>query len=195
MLISPAKALEIYQVSKPTLYADMKSGKLSFSKDDRGKRKLDIAELERLYSKISKSNNHSDVKKSSPQTEVNVNVQNLEKELLNQKIQFLEDQVRNKDEMIVRWQDAFDKAQKTADKITLLIENHSNKNDDQSQKRIEELETKLQTLVEKEEARRKKIEERRRGMIEKQNQIELSTAIEHQKTKKGFWRKMIFNSD
>jgi hypothetical protein len=45
MFISPTNAVKMYNVSKPTLYKDMSDGTLSFDKDDRGRRKLNVAEL------------------------------------------------------------------------------------------------------------------------------------------------------
>ena len=53
MYISPTDAVKMYDVSKPTLYKDMNDGKLSFSKDERDRRKLNVAELDRLYEKRS----------------------------------------------------------------------------------------------------------------------------------------------
>lgn len=167
MLVSPSKALNMYQVSKPTLYADMKTGKLSFTKDDRGKRKVDIAELERLYPKREEGafkplNNN--VRKSLDQTFSNVGsgTADLEKQLLEQKVGFLEEQIRSQEGMIERWQDAFDKAQKTADKITALIEDRSNqKVQGIDQEKIDRLEKTIQKLVEREEERIRKMEERR----------------------------------
>lgn len=51
MFISPTKAIKLYKVSKPTLYSDMKSGKLSYEINDRKKRGINVAELDRLYEK------------------------------------------------------------------------------------------------------------------------------------------------
>ena len=51
MFISPTNAVKMYDVSKPTLYKDMSEGKLSFTKDDRDRRKINVAELDRLYEK------------------------------------------------------------------------------------------------------------------------------------------------
>ena len=51
MHISPTEAVKIYDVSKPTLYKDMDAGKVSFEFDAREKRRLNVAELERVYEK------------------------------------------------------------------------------------------------------------------------------------------------
>lgn len=51
MFISPTDAVKFYDVSKPTLYKDMGDGRLSYTIDDRDRRKLNVAELDRLYQK------------------------------------------------------------------------------------------------------------------------------------------------
>lgn len=81
MHISPTEAIKLYDVSKPTLYSDMKEGKLSFKIDDRKKRKIDIAELERLYKlrddHVSQSTLNN-VKVRKENTEFNVNNESVE---------------------------------------------------------------------------------------------------------------------
>lgn len=51
MSLSPAEAIRIYDVSKPTLYKDMNNGTVSYVLDDKKKRKLNPAELDRIYQK------------------------------------------------------------------------------------------------------------------------------------------------
>ena len=51
MHISPTEAVKLYNVSKPTIYKDMEEGKVSFEFDARNKRRLNVAELERVYVK------------------------------------------------------------------------------------------------------------------------------------------------
>ena len=50
--ISIAAALELVDVSKTTLYRDLKDNKLSATTDARGKKVIDTAELERFYGKL-----------------------------------------------------------------------------------------------------------------------------------------------
>ncbi|MDZ4712643.1 MAG: hypothetical protein SGI89_10005 [bacterium] len=137
----------------------MKSGKLSFTKDQRGKHKIDQAELERVYKKrqgANVSSTNSDVKnRSDPNTSGTGSIHNeLEKKLLEQKVEFLESQLRSKDEMIDKWQDAFDKAQKTADKITALLEDKSILDQNTAHTRkIETLESTINKLMARMEER------------------------------------------
>ena len=50
--ISIAAALELVDVSKTTLYRDLKENKLSATTNARGKKVIDTAELERFYGKL-----------------------------------------------------------------------------------------------------------------------------------------------
>jgi len=56
--VSPTKAAEIADVSRQTIYNDMDSGDLSFNRQGKRKRTIDISELERQYGtlKIPSSN-------------------------------------------------------------------------------------------------------------------------------------------
>ena len=129
MYISPAEALRIYDVSKPTLYQDMKNGTLSFKFDDRKRRKIDVAELDRLYEKRGsggKAQESNNVKYPDENTEFNVNHTTRQQiEILQQQIEFLEREIKARSTDAERWQEAFERAQSTADKITALIEDRS----------------------------------------------------------------------
>ena len=125
MNISPAEAIRRYDVSKPTLYSDMKDGKLSFTIDDRKRRKINIAELERLYKKREGGDDNlsdKNVKKNSENTESNVKDASYEVGRLEKEVEYLKREVQNRQQETERWQEAFDKAQSTADKITALLE-------------------------------------------------------------------------
>ena len=49
--LSVSEAVETFDVSQPTLYRDMKKGKVSAEKNAKGKRVIDAAELSRVYAK------------------------------------------------------------------------------------------------------------------------------------------------
>ena len=115
MFISPTDAFKMYDVSKPTLYKDMSDGKLSFTKDNRNRRKINVAELDRLYQKrqdASESLTSVNGNKKDSLTESNVNPQFLsqqvktireqieqskgrEIQLLEQQIEQFKDQIEN----------------------------------------------------------------------------------------------------
>lgn len=147
MLVSPTKALKMFQVSKPTLYQDMKNAKISFTKTDKGRRQIDVAELSRVYeyradwqeegqSEKAKTIN-SDLAKTQ-------NTDNFHLELLKRENDLLQEQMKFKDKMIEEWQEAFNKAQSTADKITALIEDKTGS--PQKNEKIEELEKTMAQL-------------------------------------------------
>jgi hypothetical protein len=128
MFISPAEALRLYAVSKPTLYSDMKDGKLSYQVDDRDKRRINVAELDRLYEKRPEGTKHPgavNVQDPVTQTELNGKDTTHLVAMLNQKIEHLDREVRARGEDADKWREAFEKAQATADKITALIEDRS----------------------------------------------------------------------
>lgn len=47
--IKVSKAIEMFEVSQSGIYRDMDNGTISFEKDERGKKVIDIAELQRVY--------------------------------------------------------------------------------------------------------------------------------------------------
>ena len=54
------EAVEISPVSESTLRRDIKSGKVSSEKDDRGRRRIDTAELARVYGQLRQSTDSND---------------------------------------------------------------------------------------------------------------------------------------
>ena len=47
--LSASEALELISVSKTTLYSDMEKGVVSYDLDAKGRKRVDIAELQRVY--------------------------------------------------------------------------------------------------------------------------------------------------
>ena len=192
MNISPAEAIRRYNVSKPTLYSDMKDGKLSFTLDDRKRRKINIAELDRIYDKreeegaltVEKSvqspvkNTQSNVK---PTAEYSMGRLELE-------VEYLKRELTNRQEETERWKEAFDKAQSTADKITALLEDQSVKSrhatdKDEWKKTLTELETRI--------ANQEKTTQEKEAEAEKilqQNKV-LKKALTAEQSK-GFFKKL-----
>lgn len=146
MLISPTDAVKNYDVSKPTLYADMKKGKLSFKKDDRGRRKIDVSELERLYERAAKSNDDNktlpnvndrkDDTLANSKEAADVEIVYLKRMLKEQK-----DQYENEIETL---KDSLRLAQEGHNKSTLLIEHYTKeKKGDEWQSAIAELKNQI----------------------------------------------------
>jgi hypothetical protein len=190
MNISPAEAIRRYDVSKPTLYSDMKDGKLSFTVDDRKRRKINIAELERLYEQRKGDNDNpseKSVKKSSANTESNVKGTSYEVGQLEKEVEYLKREVQNRQQETERWQEAFDKAQSTADKITTLLEDHrTSKKDDGAGEWDKSLKA-LESRIANQEATAKE-EKERADKILRQNRA-LKKALDEEKSK-GFFKKL-----
>ncbi|PTX58581.1 hypothetical protein C8N46_11372 [Kordia periserrulae] len=121
MFLSPTEALKQFNVSKPTLYADMKAGKLSYKLDDRKKRKINVAELDRIYEKkeTSQSINETlqNVQKSSAQTFSNASL--AEKEVEIEYLKKIIEQYESENEHL---RSSLEKSQDGHNRATLLLE-------------------------------------------------------------------------
>lgn len=181
MLITPTKAVKLFKVSKPTLYNDMKSGKLSFELDGRRKRKINVAELERLYDgrkDIEEGLTSSSVKPKRNFTTSNENNLNIERQIetLHEQIQTNHKRevelLNNQIEQLQNQVDSLNKNLNKALDVTALLED---KREGQGFKQaeidiklksmealVEELHTQNKRLLEKEEERQKRAEERRK---------------------------------
>ena len=191
MHVSPTKALRLYKVSKPTLYQDMKTGKLSFSKTPKGRRQIDVAELDRVYSKREEWTNDNQDQNDTLSNVRQPNDTKSEK-LYEKQIQLLQDQLQFKDQMIDEWKGAFEKAQRTADKITALIEYQSESRGDR--KEIDDLRVTVQSLVKQNRELLEKEEERKRARKAKKKQEKEQLAekirMEEEKRRRGLFAKL-----
>ena len=180
MWLSPTKAVKMYNVSKPTLYADMKDGSLSYKMNDRKKRKINVAELDRLYDKRDSEEGASSsktVKENSSLTETNVSKRKLEQKLeqahakiaesQDREITALKNQIENQKEQI----ELLNKNLNKALDVTALLED---KREGQGAKEVERdtkleiLENQISRLTAKSE-RQAAIDKKRIQELEKEN--------------------------
>ena len=180
MWLSPTKAVKMYNVSKPTLYADMKDGSLSYKMNDRKKRKINVAELDRLYDKRDSEEGASSsktVKGNSSLTETNVSKRKLEQKLeqahakiaesQEREITALKNQIENQKEQI----ELLNKNLNKALDVTALLED---KREGQGAKEVERdtkleiLENQISRLTAKSE-RQAAIDKKRIQELEKEN--------------------------
>lgn len=185
MFISPTEAVKMYDVRKPTLYKDMSDGKLSFTKDDRNRSKLNVAELDRLYEKRkgdSADFTFKSVKNESDLTKADVNdpqigrqlkaikeqierAKDREIELLEQQIEQFKDQVENLNRNL----------DETREEHRIYVRLLEDKREEQGttvtqwdqkfqalELQIESLQKENKLLITREEERKKRIEERRK---------------------------------
>ena len=68
------EAVEISPVSESTLRRDIKSGKVSSEKDERGRRRIDTAELARVYGQLRQSTHSNDTEMNAVDTPENSTV-------------------------------------------------------------------------------------------------------------------------
>ena len=66
--ITIKEAVAIAPVSESTLRRDIRSGKVSSEKDDRGRRRIDTAELARVYGQLRQSTESNDTQKTAVDT-------------------------------------------------------------------------------------------------------------------------------
>lgn len=184
MFISPTNAIKMYDVSKPTLYKDMSEGKLSYTKDDRKRRKINVAELDRIYQKrqaVEEDLTLDNVKEITDFTEANVKNKQVtsqvkaireqiekskgrEVELLEQQIEQYKDQVENLNRHL----------EETREEHRVYVRLLEDKREEQGAKttnwegklqlleqQINALQLQNQQLIIREEERKKRIEERR----------------------------------
>jgi hypothetical protein len=197
MYVSPTKAIKMYSVSKPTLYSDMKTGKLSYDLTDRKKRKINVAELDRIYDKRETeegASNSGTVKQVANLMETNVSSVRLRQELedvrqsldesRSREVEALKNQIEQQQEQI----DLLNKNLNKALDITALLED---KREGQGAKeakldaKLEILERQITNMERQNKALLAKEEERKRKLAEQEKQ-ELETEI-----KKGWFGKFL----
>ena len=69
--LSITEAVKILPISESTLRRDLKSGKVSYEKDQKGRKQIDVSELERVYEQL-RTQNGTHPQQTNPQ-----NIQNL----------------------------------------------------------------------------------------------------------------------
>jgi hypothetical protein len=174
----------------------MGDGKLSYSVDDRGKRRINVAELDRLYEKRPEGAKHPvavNVHDPDANTEFNGKDTSHVITILNQKIEHLEREARARGEDADKWREAFEKAQATADKITALIEDRSfgGRNTRDQDEKIDKLTRLLEKQAEEASSQYKKIAELEQTLkkTQMQNRRLLTTLEDNKNT--GFFKRFL----
>ena len=205
MFISPTDAVKMYDVSKPTLYKDMSDGTISFTKDDRDRRKINVAELDRLYAKrpdAAEGLTSTNGKAWGGLTEPNVNNQHLAQQVKtireqieqsrNREIELLEEQIEQFKNQIENLHRHLDETREEHRVYVRLLED---KREEQGAKtsrwdqklqamehQLSALQDQNKLLVAREEERKKRIEERRRKQEAEKRQ--------EQERKQRFWNRL-----
>lgn len=203
MFISPTQAIKLYDVSKPTLYKDMSNGKLAHTKDDRNRRKLNVAELDRVYEKrkgASADLTSTNVSSQHGLTASNVNNQHLVKEIQsireqieqakNREIELLEDQVKQFKNQVENLRQHLKETREEHRGYMRLLEDKRKEQGAKTmnwEQKLQAMEYQLtavqeqnKLLIAREEERKKRIEERRHiRKAEKKIEKEKNKSIFH----------------
>lgn len=209
----------MYDVSKPTLYKDMSDGRLSFTKDERKRRKINVAELDRLYEKREGDEEDftlDNVNNSTGFTDSNVNSNASSKDLILQikaireqieqakdrEIELLEQQIeqlRDQNENLNRHLEETREEHRVY--VRLLEDKREEKGDAAElwdyklhalEKQISMLQDQNQILMTREEERIKRDEERRKRIEERKRQRELVKQKEGEPVKKSGFLERLF---
>ncbi len=189
MKVSITKAASLSGVSRTTLYTDMNSGKLSYHLEGKNRRKIDVAELERVYGDL-KINETKKVSSSvkTEQTSLTKDAPLTELAVLRERVEMLENHFRREREQyegrIESLDNALSKAQDGQNRLTLLLEDQRSKESGAGawEKSIKALEARLAN----QERAEKKREEREEKVL-RQNQT-LRKALKAER-EKGFLKK------
>ncbi len=189
MKVSITKAASLSGVSRTTLYTDMNSGKLSYHLEGKNRRKIDVAELERVYGDL-KINETKKVSSSvkTEQTSLTKDAPLTELAVLRERVEMLENHSRREREQyegrIESLDNALSKAQDGQNRLTLLLEDQRSKESGAGawEKSIKALEARLAN----QERAEKKRDEREEKVL-RQNQA-LRKALKAER-EKGFLKK------
>ena len=128
--LSITEAVKILPVSESTLRRDLKSGKVSYEKDQKGRKQIDVSELERVYEQLRTQNGSQPPTDDSadPSEPVNGNHQNLSLtendspkiiELLEGQVQDLKERLTKADTEKAQLLDLADRLQKQNELLML----------------------------------------------------------------------------
>jgi len=150
MKVTMKEAEKLVPVSRTTLYNDKKLGTFSVEKNAKGRTVIDIAELQRVYGNLNHDSDKSEkvqLNKSEPAA-ASSQAHKGEVALLRKELELVEKASRREREMledqINHLRETLAKAQDGQNKLTLMLEHHSN-NDKSSdlEKSVKALEEKI----------------------------------------------------
>ena len=213
MFVSPTDAVKMYNVSKPTLYKDMSDGKLSFEKDNRDRRKINVAELDRIYSK--REGNNEDLtsingNSISTLTESNVNSQHLIQQIKaireqieqskNREIELLEKQIEQLKDQNENLNRHLDETREEHRVYVRLLEDKREGEGTNSidldhkleymEQQLSMLQNQNKLLIEKEEERKKRDAARRRRIEKRRKEREEENAQKAKQKSRGLFERL-----
>jgi chromosome segregation ATPase len=162
--VGAQRAAEITGISKSTIQRAMKSGKLSFTRNENGHREIDVSELERVYGlKAGLDNTGASVEAKAAPSVVEQEMQKastmIEMERMKMRIYMLEQQLETAHTQIDDLKEQRDQWQKQASQVLITSE--------YSQRQAEELKEKMRQREERARALRQKRDQQQAALGEK----------------------------
>jgi len=122
MKLSISQAAKQYEVSRNTIYDNIKDGTISAENDERGRKRIDVSELDRVYPK---RQNKTSRNVQLEQTETLKTVSN--NSVLQKEIDLLRERLADKDEVIGDLRQRLDEAATQQTRLTALLTDQSQK--------------------------------------------------------------------
>lgn len=158
--VGAQRAAELTGKSKSTIQRAMKSGKLSFEKDNNNRRIIDVSELERVYGLAGSSTSPAANSQAAVEAELKKATDMIEMERMKMKIKMLEDQLETATTTMEDLRAQRDQWQKQAQQVLITSQ--------YSQKQAEEYKGELKS---REETARKRRQQREKIMSERMNKM------------------------
>jgi hypothetical protein len=154
MKVSPTEAADIANVTRKTLYADMSKGHLSFEVTDKGKRLIQVAELERVYSR--EMSNRKEAQGNAPASHNTANISDAartEIDAIRQKLENVEaERQRERNQLtdqIDHLRDMLKSEQEERRKVTALLTDQRDEKDrrgEEGDKKLHDLEVMIDEM-------------------------------------------------
>jgi hypothetical protein len=197
MKYSISEAARIVGVTRKTFYKHIDKKSISVEKDENDMPVIDASELIRIYGDQCDFGFQKKDEDTEPGKQGDTGLSTVPRDemellkgelaLFEQRVEFLSKEIEARKEDAERWQEAFEKAQATADKITALLTDQSSDKGDRAQAWDQSLKALEKRIANQERAAREQKEERQK--ILGQNRA-LKKALEEERSK-PFWKKLI----
>lgn len=189
--VSPSKAAELADVSRTTIYADMGSGKLSFTQQSKNKKTINVAELERVYGslKVMDGQKVSSSVKTEQKDRTPLQSDLVELAVLREKVSNHEKLDEQNQERIEYLEKALDKAQTNAQRLLEDKSGESSQNE-----KWEKTMKALESRIANQEKAEKDRQEREQKLMDENKRIKQAYAKKkrelEEEQSKGFFKKL-----
>ncbi len=176
--VGAQRAAELTGKSKSTIQRAMNNGKISFEKDNNGRRVIDVSELDRVYGLIQTGSQTTAVEQ-----ELEKASSMLEMERMKMQIKMLEDKLELAESQIEDLKDQRDQWQKQASQV-LLTNQNTQKQADELREELKERERRA--MERREERKRARLEEQMKKLAAENENEKAESAVDFQ----NLWQKI-----